>query len=47
MLYQAPAIDPFAIGGSLVAILAVALVAAVLPARHAASVDPVRALRME
>jgi ABC-type antimicrobial peptide transport system permease subunit len=47
MLYHAPIIDPVAIGGSLLAIFAVGTVAAVLPARHAASVDPVQALRTQ
>jgi predicted permease len=47
MLYQAPVLDPVAIGGSLLAIFAVATLAAVLPARHAASVDPVQALRIQ
>jgi predicted permease len=47
MLYQAPMMDPVAIGGSLLAIFAVGTVAAVLPARHAASVDPVQALRTQ
>lgn len=47
LLYQAPVMDPLPIGASLLAVLAVALVAALLPARHAASVDPVRALRIE
>jgi predicted permease len=46
MLYQAPVMDPLAIGGSLLAILAVAVVAAVVPAQRAASVDPVDALRI-
>ena len=47
MLYQAPNMDPVAIGGSLLAIFAVAIVAAILPARHAASVDPMQALRIQ
>ena len=45
MLYQTPVMDPLAIGGSLLAILAVAAVAAVVPAQRAASVDPAHALR--
>ena len=47
MLYQIPVMDPAAIGGSLLAIFAVATVAAVLPAHHAASVDPMEALRIQ
>jgi ABC-type antimicrobial peptide transport system permease subunit len=46
-LYETPVMDPVAIGGSLLAIFAVATVAAVLPAQHAASVDPVEALRIQ
>jgi predicted permease len=47
LLYETPVMDPVAIGGSLLAIFAVATVAAVLPAQHAASVDPVEALRIQ
>lgn len=47
ILYQAPAIDPIALGGSVLTIFIVAIVAAVLPARHAASIDPVQALRTQ
>jgi predicted permease len=47
MLYQTPMMDPVAIGGSLLAIFAAGTVAAVIPARHAASVDPVQALRTQ
>jgi predicted permease len=47
LLYLAPIIDPLAIGGSVVAILAVAAVAAVIPAQRAAAVDPVDALRIQ
>jgi predicted permease len=47
LLYQAPVVDPVAIGVSLLAIFGVALVAAVLPARHAASINPVQALRVD
>jgi ABC-type antimicrobial peptide transport system permease subunit len=47
MLYQTTVVDPVAIGGSLVAILAVGALAAVVPAQRAASVDPVDALRTQ
>jgi predicted permease len=47
MLYQTPVMDPLAIGGSLLAIVAVAAVAAIVPAQRAASVDPAHALRIE
>ncbi len=47
LLYQTPAIDPVAIGGSVILLLAAAALAAIVPARRAASVDPMRALRIE
>jgi predicted permease len=47
LLYQTPLIDPLAIGGSLAALSAVAVLAALLPARRAASIDPVQALRIQ
>jgi hypothetical protein len=47
LLYQTPVMDPVAIGGSVLLLLAAAAVAAIVPARRAASVDPMRALRME
>ena len=47
LLYETPVMDPLAIGGSLLLLLAAAALAAILPARHAASVDPMRALRTE
>ncbi|GGG92429.1 ABC transporter permease [Silvibacterium dinghuense] len=39
--------DPLVLGGSTLALGLCALVASILPARRAASIDPVRALRME
>ena len=46
-LYQTPVIDPLAIGGSVLLLLAAAAIAAAVPARRAASIDPMRALRTE
>jgi predicted lysophospholipase L1 biosynthesis ABC-type transport system permease subunit len=47
LLYQAPVVDPLAIGGGVVLLLAAAAMAALIPACRAASCNPVRALRME
>jgi predicted permease len=47
VLYQTPVMDPLAIGGSVVLLLAAAALAALVPSRRAASIDPMRALRME
>jgi len=47
LLYGTPLMDPLAIGGSLLLLLTAATLAAVLPAKHAASTDPMRALRTE
>jgi putative ABC transport system permease protein len=47
LLYQTPVVDPLAIGGSVVLLLAAAVMAALVPACRAASCNPVRALRME
>ena len=47
LLYQTPVMDPLAIGGSVILLLAAAAIAAIAPARRAASTDPMRSLRME
>ena len=47
LLYETPAMDPLAIGGCLLLLIAAAALAAALPARRAASIDPMRALRTE
>jgi predicted permease len=47
LLYEAPAMDPVAIGGSVLLLLGAAAVAAIVPARRAAGVDPMKALRAE
>ncbi len=47
LLYQAPGMDPVAIGGSILLLMAAAALAAIMPARRAAGVDPMRALRMD
>lgn len=47
MLYGIPAIDPVSFGGAALALALVALVASVIPAKRAASANPVDALRAE
>ncbi len=47
LLYETSAIDPWAIGLSLAALLLVALAASLLPLRRALAVDPMQALRAE
>lgn len=47
LLFETPLVDPLAIGGSLCLITAAAALAAFIPARRAASLDPMRALRIE
>ncbi len=47
LLYQTPVMDPLAIGGSVSLLLLAATIAAIVPARRAASIDPMRALRSE
>jgi ABC-type antimicrobial peptide transport system permease subunit len=46
-LYQVKGWDPVVLGGSIVMLAVCALVASILPARRAASVNPVQALRTE
>jgi predicted permease len=47
LLYQTPVMDPLAVGGSVLLLLVAATIAAIVPARRAASTDPMRALRTE
>jgi predicted permease len=47
LFYETPVMDPLAIGGSVALLLTAAAVAAIVPARRAASVDPMQALRTE
>ena len=47
MLYHVSTSDPLALGGALVSVVALALLAAALPARRVARIDPVRALRAD
>jgi len=47
LLYQTRPADPLAITASIVLLLAVATLAALIPARRAASADPMKALRTE
>lgn len=47
LLYQTSVMDPMAVGASILLILVAAAIAAIVPARRAASADPMRALRME
>jgi hypothetical protein len=47
LFYQTPAMDPVAIGGSVILLLTAVTIAAIIPARRAASVDPMRVLRIE
>jgi predicted permease len=47
LFYQAPAIDPLAVGGSVLLLLVAAALAAFIPARRAAFIDPMQALRAD
>jgi putative ABC transport system permease protein len=47
MLYEAQALDPITIVLTLIIIGVVALIATLIPARRAAAVDPIAALRSE
>jgi ABC-type antimicrobial peptide transport system permease subunit len=46
-LYQVKGWDPIVLAGSIFALGACALVASIIPARRAASINPVTALRVE
>ena len=45
LLYETSAVDPWAIGLSMAILLVAAVLASLLPARNAASIDPMRVLR--
>jgi len=45
LLYETSAVDPWAIGLSMAVLLTAAVLASLLPARNAASIDPMRVLR--
>jgi len=47
LLYETPVMDPYAIGASVLVLLVAAALAAILPARRAACIDPMQALRIE
>jgi putative ABC transport system permease protein len=47
MLYEVRPLDPVVLGGVSLLLAAVALLASYLPARRAARIDPITALRCE
>ena len=47
LLYQTSVMDPLAVGGSVLLLWVAAAISAIVPARRAASTDPMRALRTE
>ena len=47
LLYDVSPMDPIALGGAAVSLLAVTLLASWIPARRAAAVDPANALRSD
>ena len=47
LLYQTSVMDPLAVGCSILMLLMAAATAAIVPARRAASTDPIHALRAE
>jgi putative ABC transport system permease protein len=47
MLYAVSSSDPLALGGAVIVLLLVAAVACFIPARRAAKIDPVSALRVD
>jgi MacB-like periplasmic core domain len=47
LVYQTPVMDLLAVGGRVLLLLVAVTIAAIVPARRAASTDPMRVLRME
>jgi macrolide transport system ATP-binding/permease protein len=47
LLYQASSLDPAVLAGAIVMLTLATFIAGVIPARRAASIEPVRALRAE
>jgi macrolide transport system ATP-binding/permease protein len=46
-LYEITTLNPYVLGGAIVTLALAAVIAGIIPARRAASIDPVRALRVE